>query len=163
MHKKKREQRITGTGPAGKAIVHGLLERGGEVRASVVPDLKRKTLQGKVRENVEPGSSVYTDTFPAYAGLDSDYVHEMVNHLEAYVRGRVHTNGLENFWSLLKRCLKGTYVAVSPWQLFRYLDEETFRYNKRKGNDGDRFSEVMRSVVGKRLQYAELTGRLATT
>jgi transposase-like protein len=161
MHAKVRKKEIRGRGAVGKVVVHGLLERGGEVRVGVVPNQKKGTLQARVRENVEPGSSVFTDTLLSYVGLDKHYIHEMVNHAEEYVRGRVHTNGLENFWSLLKRCLKGTYVAVSPWHLFRYLDEETFRFNKREGNDGDRFKQVMQSVLGKRLQYAELTGKRA--
>lgn len=161
MHKAKREERITGAGPVGKAIVHGILERGGEasqIRADVVPDLKRTTIQDRIRDNVEAGSSVFTDTSNSYAGLDRDYIHEMVNHVEAYVRGRVHTNGLENFWSLLKRCLKGTYIAVMPWHLFRYVDEEAFRFNKRKGNDAARFQQVMMSTPGNRIRYSELIG-----
>ena len=161
MHPAKRREKISGRGGVGKAIVHGLLERGGKVRCEVVADQKRKTLQPIIRENVAPGSTVYTDSLKSYEGLESDYVHEMIDHAKCYVEGRVHTNGIENFWSLLKRCLHGTYVAVAPFHLFRYLDEESFRFNERKGNDGMRFAEVMDGVVGKRLQYAELTGKTA--
>jgi len=100
-----------------------------------------------------------TDAWQAYRGLDSEYVHDFINHSEAYVRGRVHTNGIENFWSLLKRSIKGTYVAVDPEHLFRYLDEQSFRYNQRKRNDAERFVEVAGMVTDKRLTYAELTGK----
>jgi transposase-like protein len=109
--------------------VIGYLQREGEVRAEVVEDVTKRTFQGKVRENVEPGSAVYTDEHGSYTGLDEDYAHATVNHAETYVVGQVHTNGLENFWSLLKRGLKGTYISVRPFHLFRYLDEQVFRYN----------------------------------
>jgi transposase-like protein len=144
--------------------VQGFLQRSTEqdtskVRVKVVPDQKKGTLQGTVREQVEPGSSVFTDTLRSYAGLDDEYVHGMVDHSAGiYADGRVHTNGMENFWCLLKRALKGTYVAVAPWHLFRYLDEQALRFNERKGKDADRFETVMASVVGKRLTYEEVTG-----
>ena len=159
MHPKKRREKIRGTGASGKTIVQGVLERGGKVRCAVVPNQKRHTLQPLIRECVESGATVYTDALKSYAGLDADYVHAVIDHAKCYAEGRVHTNGMENFWSLLKRMLKGTYVAVSPEHLIRYLDEEVFRFNERKGNDGTRFVEAMAGVVGKRLQYAELTGK----
>jgi transposase-like protein len=161
MHAKRRKEKIKGRGGMGKAIVQGLLERGGEVRCVVVPNQKTGTLQANVRKHVARGSHVYTDALASYVGLDADYVHQMIDHAKAYVEGMVHTNGMENFWSLLKRCLKGTYVAVAPYHLFRYLDEETFRFNKRKGNDGTRFVDAMMGVVGKRLQYSDLIAESA--
>ena len=111
-----------------------------------------------VRENVEPGSTVNTDYFNSYRGLAGQYVHNVINHAEAYVRGNVHTNGVENFWSLLKRAIRGTYVNVEPFHLFRYLDEQSFRFNNRKATDGSRFLMAVRNIVGKRLTYAALTG-----
>ena len=119
---------------------------------------KKETLQSGVRQHVEPGSAVYTDKLMSYEGLDADFIHAMVDHSVKYVEGRCHTNGLENFWSLLKRALTGTCVAVSPWHLFRHLDAQIFRFNERKGGDGERFREVMRNIVGKRLTYQTLTG-----
>ncbi len=154
MHKSKREQKIQGRGASGKVAVMGLLERHGEVRTRVVPDTKSRTLQVEVRENVEPGSEVHTDALASYRGLDPEYVHNVVDHAEWYVDGHVHTNGLENFWSLLKRGIKGTYVSVEPYHLFRYLDEQAFRFNEREGQDADRFSKV----AGRRLTYRQLTG-----
>jgi hypothetical protein len=105
-----------------------------------------------------PGAAVYTDALHSYLGLDLDYIHAMIDHAKGYVEGRVHTNGIENFWSLLKRCLHGTYVTGAPFHLDRYLDEQTFRFNKRKGTDKTRFMVAMLSVCGKRLTYKELTG-----
>ncbi len=140
MHKNKKAK-ITGTGGAGKELVMGLLDREtGKVRVKHIADRKRGTLQQEVRANVEAGSQVFTDELASYTGLDKDYVHQFVNHAEEYVRGNVHTNGIENFWSLLKRGLKGTYVSVEPFHLFRYLDEQAFRYNERKDNDGGRIA-----------------------
>jgi transposase-like protein len=159
MHKDKKAEKITGTGGAGKELVMGLLDREtGKVRVKHVANRKRGTLQDEVRANVEPGSEVFTDELLSYVGLDQDYVHQFVNHAEEYVRGNVHTNGIENFWSLLKRGLKGTYVSVEPFHLFRYLDEQAFRYNERKGSDTDRFVEVASTVFGRRLTFKELTG-----
>lgn len=162
MHKHVRKRKIKGTGASGKAIVQGLLERnerGSSVRAMVVKDQRKETLQNEVRRHVEPGSAVYTDAHTSYVGLDADYVHAVIDHAKGYVEGRVHTNGIENFWSCLKRCLHGTYVAVAPFHLDRYLDEQTFRYNKRKGTDKTRFMEAMLSVCGRRLTYRELVGQ----
>src|SRR5829696_432774 len=140
MHKSKRDEKISGRGASGKVAVMGLLERHGEVRTKVVPDTKSRTLQVEVKENVTPGSEVHTDALASYRGLDSEYVHNVVDHAETYVRGRVHTNGLENFWSLLKRGTKRTYVSVEPYHLFRYLDEQGFRFDERDGKDADRFA-----------------------
>src|SRR5215212_8082793 len=159
MHKDKRAEKIQGRGASGKVAVMGLLERHGEVRTKVVPDTKSRTLQVEVRENVEPGSAVYTDALRSYKGLDPEYVHEVVDHAEKYVEGKVHTNGLENFWSLLKRCFHRTYVSVEPFHLFRYLDEQAFRFNEREGEDADRFKKALGSVAGRRLTYSELTGK----
>ncbi len=158
MHKGKREEKIQGRGPSGKVAVMGLLERHGKVKAKVVPDTTSRTLQVEVRESVQPGSEVHTDALRSYRGLDAEYVHNVVDHAEKYVDGHVHTNGLENFWSLLKRGIKGTYVSVEPYHLFRYLDEQAFRFNEREGEDADRFSKVAGFVAGRRLTYRELTG-----
>ncbi len=157
MHAAKRKEKIKGRGPIGKAIVHGVLERGGKIIAGVVKDQKRSTLQPHVREHVEPGSTVYTDSLPSYVGLDDEFTHEMIDHAVKYVDGDCHTNGIENFWSLLKRCINGTYISVMPWHLSTYVDEEAFRYNERKKDDAGRFEEVMSRVVGRRLTYEELT------
>ncbi len=159
MHKDKREQKIQGRGTSGKVAVMGLLERHGKVKTKIVPDTKSRTLQVEVRENVQPGSEVHTDALRSYWGLDSEYVHNVVDHAERYVDGHVHTNGLENFWSLLKRGIGGTYVSVEPFHLFRYLDEQAFRFNEREGADGDRFQKALGTVAGRRLTYNELTGR----
>src|SRR5205807_10572710 len=175
MHKEKqaryRALNVYGTaaGTIGKTIVMGMLDRTArQIRAQVVPDVSRLTLQTAVLQNVTHGTNVYTDQAPAYQRLNKTYLHEIVNHAETYVQGRVHTNGLENFWSLLKRGLSGTYVAVEPFHLHRYLDEQMFRYNNRATkdnplNDSDRFDLAVRQVVGKRLTYKELTGKTGTT
>lgn len=162
MHKHAREAKITGTGGAGKAIVMGLLERHGEgskVRTKVICDRTRETLHGEIKQHVESGAEVMTDAHRAYMGLDPEYVHQFTDHAETYVRGNVHTNGIENFWSLLKRGIKGTYVSVEPFHLFRYLDEQAFRFNERKGKDADRFLQTVKQVAGKRLTYDKLTGK----
>ena len=157
MHADVRKRKIKGTGTVGKAIVQGVMERGGKVSAGVVKNTKRSTLQSNVRKVVEPGSSIYTDALASYAGLADDYLHETVDHAVEYVKGDAHTNSMENFWSLLKRCINGTYISVMPWHLSKYVDEQTFRFNERHGNDSQRFDEVMTRVVGKRLTYGELT------
>jgi transposase-like protein len=157
MHKAKRERVITGTGGKDKTAVMGILERGGKVRTKVVDNTKKKTLQSEIREHVLAGSALFTDSLKSYEGL-SEFQHEVVDHAVEYVRGEVHTNGLENFWSLVKRGLNGTYVSVEPFHLFRYLDEQAFRYNHRKMNDSDRFDIVVRQIVGKRLTWDQLTG-----
>jgi transposase-like protein len=163
MHKGKRALKITGTGGMGKAAVMGLLERHGEdghsrVKASVVPNVRRKTLAPAVREQVAAGSELFTDALPSYKELADDYTHQVIDHAESYAEGKIHTNGLENFWSLLKRGIKGTYVSVEPFHLFRYLDEQTFRFNNRKMTDGMRFLRAAAGIIGKRLTYAALTG-----
>jgi transposase-like protein len=162
MHRDKHRRRITETGTKDKTAVVGVLERGGEVRATVVPNRRKHHLQGHIRENVEAGAALYTDALMSYMGLEHQgYAHKVIDHAECYVDGRVHTNGLENFWSLLKRGLKGTYVSVEPFHLFRYLDEQVLRYNLRKKpmNDLTRFEHVASQVLGKRLTYAEVTGK----
>lgn len=143
----------------GKVAVMGLLERHGEVRTMVVANTKRKSLHGEVSKHVEPGSVVYSDALRSYNRLADDYIHSVINHAEEYVRGNVHTNGIENSWSLLKRTLGGTYISVEPFHLFRYLDEQAFRFNKRKLTDSERFSIVASQIIGKRLTLAELTGK----
>jgi transposase-like protein len=153
----------------GKSPVMGMYDREErKVRASVIPNIRRDTLQGKILAEVEHGTKVYTDEATTYEGLPDKYVHEVVNHLDCYVRGRVHTNGLENFWSLLKRGLNGTYVAVEPFHLFRYVDEQVFRFNNRATrenplNDADRFHLAMTQITGKRLTFAEVTGKDGAT
>ena len=146
---------------ANKTAVLGMLDRESrQVRARVVPNVKRETLQKEILANIHHGSQVYTDQAVAYDKLKQNYIHETVNHADAYVRGQVHTNCLENFWSLMKRNLAGTYVAVEPFHLDRYLDEQMFRFNNRQNKkDADRFSKVVTQIVGKRLTYAELTGK----
>ena len=160
MHKHARERKITGPGGCGKAIVFGLIERntgGSKVRTKVIFDRSRETLHGEIRKHVEAGSEVFTDAHRSYGGLNPEYVHQFVDHAERYVDGNVHTNSMENFWTLLKRGIKGTYVSVEPFHLFRYLDEQAFRFNERKGKDADRFVQVVKQVTGKRLTYEELT------
>ena len=158
MHAHKRAEKIHGRGPDGKAIVAAVLERGGEIRAQVVKTRRKPDLQAMVRENVEAGSNIYTDALKSYEGLD-EFTHQVVDHAETYVNGQIHTNGCENFRSLLKRGLKGTYVSVEPFHLHRYIDEPAFRYNTRKNmHDSERFDLTVSQIVGKRLAYRELTG-----
>jgi transposase-like protein len=159
MHKSKREQKITGRGTSGKVAVMGLLERHGKVKTKIVPDTTSRTLHVEIRENVAPGSEIHTDALRSYRGLDPEYIHNVVDHAEQYVDGNVHTNGLENFWSLLKRGIKGTYVSVEPYHLFRYLDEQAFRFNERGYEDADRFNKALGTVSGRRLTYESLTGK----
>jgi transposase-like protein len=163
MHKSKRARVITGTGGKDKITVMGMLERGGNVRAMVVNSRKRKELQKQVREHIEAGSAIFSDELKSYEGLSADYQHAVINHAVEYVNGNVHTNGMENFWSLLKRGLHGTYVSVEPFHLFRYIDEQASRFNNRKMDDAARFDIGVREIVGKRLTYAELTGKLGET
>jgi hypothetical protein len=139
----------------------GLLDRKTKkIRLRHVADTSGPTLQGVVREYVEGGSYIFSDAWRSYNGLSADYVHQVIDHAEEYVRGNVHTNGIENFWSLLKRGIKGTYVSVEPFHLFRYLDEQAFRYNNRKDmDDRDRFKVAVSQIVGKRLTYKALTGK----
>jgi transposase-like protein len=169
MHKDVKARRIAGQGQAAKdkMIVMGILERGGRVRTQVIADRQKETLQPIIRQHVEAGSAIFTDEMGGYKGMD-DYEHQIIDHAVQYVDGRVHTNGLENFWSLLKRGLAGTYVSVEPFHLFRYLDEQVFRYNNRatKENpmtDADRFDLVVSNIVAKRLTFAGLTGKVGET
>jgi transposase-like protein len=172
MHKAKR-QRLSRNGGMqggrGKAVVMGLLERGGKVKTTVIPHRNQNMPEKIVREMVDPGAEVHTDEFPGYYNLKDGYVHKVVNHLEGYVSENVHTNGIENFWSLLKRGLSGTYVAVEPFHLFRYVDEQAFRYNHRKDADGNKLNDAQRfelalsQIAGKRLTFAEVTGKVGET
>jgi transposase-like protein len=144
-----------------KAVVMGMFDRESrQVRAKVIPNVKRETLQNEIMKNVRYGSNVYTDSAVSYNRVGWRYVHETVNHAESYVNGQVHTNSLENFWSLLKRNLTGTYHAIEPFHLDRYLDEQLFRFNNRLShNDAGRFSKLVTQIVGRRLTYEELTGK----
>jgi transposase-like protein len=159
MHASVRARKITGTGGHNKAKVIGMKERGGKVRARHVPELSREHVHPFIREAAEPGSNLYTDRHQSYTGLERDYSHETVDHAEQYVRGQVHTNGMENFWALLKRGLNGTYVSVEPFHLFRYLDERVFTFNLRELTDYERFAAVLEAVTGRRLTYQALTGK----
>jgi transposase-like protein len=170
MHKGRRLRFATQEGfvgaSTGKTIVQGILDRDArQVRAKVMPDVKRETLQNEILKNVRFGSTVYTDNAVGYDnGLQRRFIHDFVNKTESYVKGRVHVNGMENFWSLLKRSLRGTYVAVEPFHLSRYVDEQVFRYNNRKDGDrkltdSDRFAAVATQILGRRLTYSDLTGK----
>jgi transposase-like protein len=163
MHKDKRAK-MNGAFSDNKVIVAGVLETGGKVKTQIIENRSMRTLHTLVKAHIQPGSALHTDDFYGYWGLSNDYAHEVVNHAETYVSGKVHTNGLENFWSLVKRGLHGTYVSVEPFHLFRYLDEQVFRYNNRATknqfiDDGDRFKMVTSQIVGKRLTYEQLTGK----
>ncbi|MGD0155333.1 MAG: IS1595 family transposase [Terracidiphilus sp.] len=170
MHRSKIRSKFLGVsvmGHTNKAVVMGMRDRETrQVRAKVIPDTRRETLQNEILEQVSRKSIIYTDQFPGYYELaERDFVHDTVNHLEEYVRGQVHTQGIENFWSLLKRGLKGTYVAVEPFHLDRYVTEQVFRYNNRATRDNpltdaDRFTLAASQISGKRLTYAELTGKV---
>jgi transposase-like protein len=168
MHKSSRTK-ISKFNNWGKTPVLGLLEREGNVRAAVAPNRKKRHIHPNIIANVEPGSKLYTDDYPGYDSLPAEFERELINHLQTYVNGRVHTNGLENFWSLLKRTLKGTYVSVDPCHLQAYVDEQVFRFNNRKAKDGEstqdaeRFSKGVSQIVGKRITYAELIGKEGET
>jgi transposase-like protein len=165
MHKSKRVKGLNYSAGNGKAIVMGMLERGGKVRASVIGDRKLASMRPPVETNVASGSHIITDEHSCYPFIAKDaYYHEVINHIEGYVREHVHTNGIENFWSCLKRGLNGTYISVEPIHLDRYVDEQVFRFNNRhnKGGDASRFKAVLKDVVGRQLTYAALTGRLET-
>jgi transposase-like protein len=166
MHKSRRDRMTT---YGAKTAVMGMLERGGKVKLRVLGNKRRGNVMLEiVRANVVPGTWLMTDEFQGYSGLEKDYTHLVVNHLERYVQGNVHTQGLENFWSLLKRGLGGTYVAVEPFHLFRYVDEQAFRFNNRgnreqKITDADRFQLALSQIAGKRLTFAEVTGKVGET
>jgi transposase-like protein len=154
---------IQGRGTVGKAIVFGVLQRNtkeekSKVKVKVVRNIKKPTLQSAVRERVEFGSNLYTDALPSYNGM-AEYVHQSVDHITEYARGTVHTNGIENYWSLFKRTLRGTYVSCNSSHLTCYLDEQSFRFNNRGTNDADRFALILSSVSGKRLTYKQLIAK----
>jgi transposase-like protein len=160
MHKGKRK--VKGTGPASMTAVQGLLQRHGrasKVIVKVMKNRRRIEAQKNVFEYVLKGSEVFTDALPSYVGLKADYNHAVVDHAERYVDGKVHTNGLENFWCLLKRTIKGTYVNVEPFHLFRYLDEQAFRFNERADTDSGRFTKAVTGIIGKGLKYVDLIGK----
>lgn len=156
MHKAKREANIDGRGPVNKTAVQGILQRGGEVRTFVVAKPDAEHLQTNVIRNVDRRASVFTDAATAYDGLGRAFLHQTIDHVREYVRGVIHTNGIENFWSLLKRSIKGTYIKVAPFHLHRYASEQSYRYNSRTLDDGGRFNALMGRVLGKRLTYREL-------
>jgi transposase-like protein len=159
MHKHVRERKIgKGTGFSGKTVVMGILSRGKEVRAEVLQQLGTEILRDQVRKHVEPGASLMTDSHQAYRALSTEYAHQFVNHAIEYVRDSVHTNGLENFWALFKRCIKGTHVSIEPCHLQAYLDSECFRFNNREEKDGGRFLLALTGMEGKRLTYKALIG-----
>jgi transposase-like protein len=168
MHREVRKRKIQGTGGRDKTLVVGFLERGGQVRTSMPKNRRKGTLHEEVKKNVGVGSILFTDALPSYNDLEEDFAHKVIDHAVCYAKGAVHTNGMENYWSLLKRGIKGTYVSVEPFHLFRYLDEQAFRFNNRGSkenriNDGERFDSVLSHVLGKRLTYAEVTGKVGTT
>jgi transposase-like protein len=164
MHENVRRRRVIASSVKGKTAVMGFLERGGEVRASVIPNRKKHAINSEISKHLSEGSVLYTDNFTSYTFLPAGYHHEVIDHAEGYVQGQVHTNGMENFWSLLKRGLKGTYISVEPFHLFRYLDEQVYRFNNRSKkeapfNDGERFEKALSQIAGKRLTFAEVTGK----
>lgn len=156
MHKARREKVIRGRGAVGKIIVQGVLERAGDVRCEVIPSTDGPTVQGTIVRHVQQGAKVYTDGHEGYSGLWTRFVHDTVDHATEYVRGVVHTNGIENFWSLLKRSIRGTYIVMSVMHLARYLDEQAFRFNRRHGDDFERFLAALQGTIGRRLTYRRL-------
>src|SRR5438477_11496653 len=161
MHLSVKQRRITGRVQDDKTTVMGFMERGGKVRTEIVRDRQKGSVQPMVRKHVQAGSALYSDEMGGYKGLQGEYQHHVIDHAVQYVDGRVHTNTLENFWSLLKRGISGTYVSVEPFHLFRYLDEQAFRYNNRKDKtDSERFTDAMSRVAGKRLTFAQVSGKL---
>ncbi|MBV9760525.1 MAG: IS1595 family transposase [Acidobacteriaceae bacterium] len=171
MHADAKRKKLEGKrgGAVGKVGVQGILKRGGNIRVNVINDTRFESLIPNVEENVEKGAHIYTDELQTYFCLQADYAHDVINHTEMYVNGQIHLNSLENFWSLLKRGLGGTYVSVEPFHLFRYVDEQAFRYNHRKDENGnvisdyERFKAALSQIVGRRLTYKELTGKEAET
>lgn len=166
MHKGKRARVIKtkGTGVGAKTAVLGIIQRGDDktpssAHAAVVDDISAKQLHAQIHEHVEQGSALYTDKWRGYNGLAKHFRHGVIDHAVAYVDGPIHTNSLENFWSLLKRAIKGTYVSVDPFHMFRYVTEQTFRFNLRKENDAFRFARVCGMIMDKRLTYRDLTGK----
>jgi hypothetical protein len=165
MHRGKRKQDYSYQAGGNKSIVLGMVERGGKVRAGCIEDRKKGTMQPPINATVAAGSHIITDEHSTYPFIASDtYFHEIINHLEGYVRGHIHTNSIENFWSCLKRGLTGTYISVEPAHLNRYVEEQVFRFNNRnKNTDATRFAKVVSQVTGKRLTYAEVTGKVSET
>jgi transposase-like protein len=167
MHKSKKPAKASkGRGVTGKAIVVGMLERQGRVRAEVVVDRTHAVLRALANKHIAPGASLVTDEWGGYSGIN--FEHAVINHAVEYVNNQVHTNGIENFWSLLKRSLGGTYISVEPFHLDRYIDEQAFRYNNRATKDNpltdkDRFALALSQISGRRLTYAELTGKVGET
>ena len=164
MHIAKRKRVIHGTGGHDKTAIMGLLERPHNaphslVRTRVLSDVTKRTMQGHVRDNVEEGARLFTDRHWGYYGLKSEYMHEVIDHVHEYVRSRVHTNGIENFWSLLKRTIGGTYVSIEPFHVTRYLDEQAFRFNMREDTDSGRFLTALKGIIDRRIRYSELTGQ----
>lgn len=163
MHRDEREKKITGGGPKDKTMVAGTLRRTTEnspsqVAAEVILDPAWFSPRAHVRRTVEPGASLYTDASRVYRPLADEYKHASVDHsVNEYVRGRVSTNALENFWTLLKRGLHGTYVHVAPEHLFRYVDERAFTFNLRTFTDHERFQAVLSRISGRRLTWTDLT------
>jgi transposase-like protein len=167
MHKDRKARLLQGKGGgvAGKAAIQGMLQRSGKIRLQRIEEQRHGwEMVGNVQKHVESGSHLFTDEATSYFGLKAEFAHDVINHAEAYAIGNVHTNGLENFGSLLKRGLGGTYISVEPFHLFRYMDEQAFRFNHRKDmNDGDRFHVLCSRIVGKRLTFAEVTGKVGET
>jgi transposase-like protein len=159
MHRDKQVKKLRKEGGFRKAVVVGMLERKGEVRAEVINRASAKLLHEQIKHNVVQGSHLYTDEANVYRKISRDYAHDVICHSETYVKGHIHINSIENFWSLLKRGLKGTYVSVEPFHLFRYLDEQCYRFNTRKDNDQGRFMNAISSVQDRRVTYAQLTGQ----
>jgi transposase-like protein len=167
MNRQQRQKALGGKGFknawAGKVAVMGLLERNSvkgksKIRTKVIDNIRTYRLHNEISANVEDGATVYTDALKSYQKLELYYEHKVIDHAEAYVDGVVHTNGLENYWSLLKRSVKGTYVSVEPFHLFRYLDEQAFRFNERCDDDASRFSKTVKQIAGRRLTYEQLIG-----
>jgi len=154
------------SGWKGKTPVQGLLERttgskASRVKLTVLKTTRNHEVQGNVREYVLKGSELHTDALRSYIGMNKDYAHQVIDHAICYAKGHVHTNGLENFWCLLKRTIKGTYVNCEPFHLFRYLDEQAFRFNERKLTDSERFLKAIPAIIGRHLTYKGLTGKLS--
>ena len=170
MHKDRKERMLKGrsSGTAGKVAVFGVLERTtperkSRVKTQIVKNVRRGSVLMEVKKNVKQGSHLYTDALKSYQmpaawGPSDYYTHQVIDHAERYADGHVHTNGMENFWSLLKRAIKGTYVSIEPFHLFRYLDEQCYRFNERGGNDQSRFYSALKGLLGRRLTYTALTG-----
>ncbi|QOJ34143.1 MAG: IS1595 family transposase [Nitrospira sp.] len=159
MHKDKQEKVLKNEGSFRKAVVVGMLERKGEVRTAMLNRASGKLIEQTIKSHVVHGSNLYSDEAHAYVKVGREYAHQVINHAERYVQGNIHTNSIENYWSLLKRGIKGTYISVEPFHLFRYLDEQSFRFNTRKDNDQGRFMLALSKIQGKRVQYRELIGQ----